>query len=225
VIVLGTPFPDAFVVTKDGVFGAGLNVTFFDNTEKAEVDGLEGDDQIFVLSTRAGVVTTVIGGLGNDVISVLGDVTADIISNDLLGSSGLINHGVASTGGSVYSSVSAAGVAVSVMRPSAGALVHLQETGSNTAVSEDGVTDSYSVTLTEAPTTLVYVTVSAGVASDQDRSRQSESILVSKDGTTFRKALVLVFSPLNWSTAQQVTVKAIDDVASEGVRKRPSVTA
>jgi hypothetical protein len=61
-VVLGTPFPDSFVVTKDGISGAGLNVRF-ENVEKAEVDGLEGDDQIFVLSTRPEMVTTVIGGL------------------------------------------------------------------------------------------------------------------------------------------------------------------
>src|SRR4051812_37694888 len=123
VVVLGTPFPDAFVVTRDGIFGAGLNVRF-DNIEKAEVDGMEGDDQIFVLSTRAGVVTTIIGGLGNDVMNVLGDVTTDIISNDLLGSSGLINQSISSTG-AVYSTVAAEGVAVSVLNPVSGAMVNL----------------------------------------------------------------------------------------------------
>ena len=39
--------------------GAGLNV--YDNMEALEVDGVEGDDHFFIQSTRAGVVTTIIG--------------------------------------------------------------------------------------------------------------------------------------------------------------------
>ena len=50
VIVIGTEFADDFVITKDGVFGAGLNVNFV-NIEKLDVDGAEGDDRFFVLCT------------------------------------------------------------------------------------------------------------------------------------------------------------------------------
>src|SRR5262249_12563557 len=49
--VLGTEFADDFVVTKDSIFGVGLNVNYV-NIERLEVDGLEGDDRYFVLSTR-----------------------------------------------------------------------------------------------------------------------------------------------------------------------------
>ena len=63
----------------------------FDNVEHAEVDGLDGDDTFFLLGSHAGMVTTIIGGLGNDTFNVLGDVTKDIVSNDLLGRSGVIN--------------------------------------------------------------------------------------------------------------------------------------
>jgi hypothetical protein len=70
-VVIGTVFPDNFVVTKDGIFGAGLNVRF-SGVEKVEVDTLEGDDNIFVRSTNEGVVTTITGGLGNDTIEILG---------------------------------------------------------------------------------------------------------------------------------------------------------
>src|SRR5262249_19318835 len=152
-------------------------------------------------------------GLGNDIINVLGDVTTDIISNDLLGASGLINHSISSNGvpGSIYNAVTADGVAVNVIKSEAGSMVHLEETGGQTIVSEDGVTDTYTVMLTQAPVGIVYVTVSAAIASDQDRSRGSENILVSKNGTTFRKAVVLVFDSSNWNTPQQVTVKAIND--------------
>ena len=74
-VILGTEFADDFVLTDKGVFGAGLNVKFT-TVEVVEVDGLEGDDQFFVLSTAYGVAYRVIGGLGSDTISVLGDVTS-----------------------------------------------------------------------------------------------------------------------------------------------------
>src|SRR4029450_391241 len=63
VVVLGTPFNDNFVVTSNGIFGAGLNVTFA-NVESAELDTLEGNDTIYVLGTSPDVVTTGSGGLG-----------------------------------------------------------------------------------------------------------------------------------------------------------------
>jgi hypothetical protein len=41
VVILGTEFSDSFVLTDQGVFGAGLNVRY-DNVEAVEIDGLEG---------------------------------------------------------------------------------------------------------------------------------------------------------------------------------------
>ncbi len=83
VLVIGTLFDDVFVVTDAGIFGAGLNVAY-EGVESATLDALEGDDRIFVLSTAAGVVTTVIGGVGSDEITVGGDVDplAVVISDD-----------------------------------------------------------------------------------------------------------------------------------------------
>ena len=40
VVVLGTEFPDNFVITEQGVFGAGVNMRF-ENIEVLEVDGLK----------------------------------------------------------------------------------------------------------------------------------------------------------------------------------------
>jgi Ca2+-binding RTX toxin-like protein len=76
-LVLGTPFGDVFVVTNAGVFGAGRSVSY-ENLESITVDALEGDDQIFVVSTNEDVVTRVVGGLGSDVIEVGGDVPSDV---------------------------------------------------------------------------------------------------------------------------------------------------
>ena len=57
VVVLGTELNDNFVITDEGVFGAGLNVRFT-GVEAVEVDGLEGDDDFFIQGTRQGFVTT-----------------------------------------------------------------------------------------------------------------------------------------------------------------------
>src|SRR5204862_4273866 len=98
IVVIGTEFNGNFTVTSEGVFGAGLNVRY-DNIESLEVDGTEGDDHFFIQSTRAGVVTTIDGGNGNDTFDVSGDVTDAIVSRSLEGLSGVISHTVTSADG------------------------------------------------------------------------------------------------------------------------------
>ncbi|MEX2645398.1 MAG: choice-of-anchor D domain-containing protein [Gaiellaceae bacterium] len=115
VIVIGTEFPDDFVITKNGVFGAGLNVTFT-NIEFLEVDGAEGDDRFFILSTGIGFTTIITGGLGTDLFSVQGPTPANgVISNDLLGHSGIVTHSVEGTlAESEWSGLKVVGVAANV---------------------------------------------------------------------------------------------------------------
>ena len=76
--VIGTEFADKFIITKDGVFGAGLMVNYV-NIEKLIVDGAEGDDEFYVLSTGPGIDVTLEGDLGNDVFSIAGD-TPEVVS-------------------------------------------------------------------------------------------------------------------------------------------------
>ena len=90
-LVLGTEFGDSFVITDQGVFGAGLAVTYA-NVEVLEVDGLEGDDHFTVQSTPFGVATRVVGGLGNDIFNVASDVTDVITTQELEGQGAIINH-------------------------------------------------------------------------------------------------------------------------------------
>lgn len=78
-VVIGTAFSDNFVVNDRAIYGAGLTVEF-ENIEVAELDALEGEDRIFVRGTAAGLVTKLIGGFGDDWISVLSDVTEPIAS-------------------------------------------------------------------------------------------------------------------------------------------------
>jgi Ca2+-binding RTX toxin-like protein len=78
--IIGTEFADRYLITKDGIFGTGLNVGY-KNIEKLEVDGAEGDDEFYVLSTGQDVDGTLIdvsiyGGLGNDLFSIAGDSAA-----------------------------------------------------------------------------------------------------------------------------------------------------
>src|SRR2546423_14092824 len=56
VVVLGTEFADHIVVTDKTIYGAGLAVSYT-NVEVLEVDALEGDDTIDVLSTAPGLLT------------------------------------------------------------------------------------------------------------------------------------------------------------------------
>ena len=78
-VLLGTAADDTFVVTQHGIFGGGLNISYT-NIQAVTIDGLEGNDTIYVESTPQDVVTTINGGEGDDTIVVGGDVTGAVIS-------------------------------------------------------------------------------------------------------------------------------------------------
>lgn len=58
--VIGTEFADDFVITKDGVYGGGLNVRYV-NIESLRIDCAEGDDRVYVESTSEKVSTEILG--------------------------------------------------------------------------------------------------------------------------------------------------------------------
>jgi hypothetical protein len=154
------------VISKDGIFGSGLNVRY-DNVEVVEVDGLEGDDEFFVISTPFGVATRVIGNLGSDTVNVMGDVSEDIITRELEGVSGVINHRVESEDED-YDGLPAPGIDLNVASPQEGVVIikELDPAGNEdnfSVVREGGFTDRYSVRLgaQPAPGTKVYITISA----------------------------------------------------------------
>ncbi len=247
VVALGTEFGDAFVITEEGVYGAGLHVTF-ENVEILEVDGLEGDDNFYVQSTPYGAVVNVIGGLGTDTFNATGDVTAEIISRDLEGRSGIIEHQVSADteiGPPVgYDNLLAPGIDLNIAGApgtSASGNVVIEESAGFTRVSEEGATiDYYDIYLASAPTALVYVNVSAVMSPYKDQLAGGDTILLSIDGVNFHrtiyvnglltvvqnKALALAFTTTNYATAQRVYVKAVDvdaasqenDILSEGER-------
>src|SRR5262249_9305569 len=98
VTVIGTEFGDDFVINSQGVFGAGLFVTYT-GIEKLVVDALEGNDTFFIASTPPNVAVEVIGGLGSDTFNVGGgnsDQPITVVSNSLDGHSGLVENTVSS---------------------------------------------------------------------------------------------------------------------------------
>ncbi len=240
-VILGTEFADDFVITAEGIFGAGLNVRYT-TVEVVEVDGLEGDDEFFVLSTAFGVAYRVIGGLGSDVINVTGDVVEDIIVRELEGASGNVNHR-ATSGDPDYDGLPIDGIDLNVATGHLGNVV-ITETGGFTSVREGGPVDAdrYMVRLASQPTGPVYVTVSAtrSPQEEADGSPAGDSLwlcagtltdclaefedfvrTLDVDGGTVEvanRAATLTFDDTNWNIDQHIWVFAVDDLRSEGDR-------
>ncbi|WP_392533892.1 DUF4347 domain-containing protein [Nostoc sp. C117] len=230
VVVLGTEFADNFVISEDGIFGAGVNVKF-NGVEVVEIDGLEGDDDFFVTGTPFGIATRIIGGLGSDNVNVGGDVSQNIITQEIEGQSGVINHKVSSATDAGYDKLLAAGVDLNVANQQQGAVV-IQQAGGETVVREGGTVGQYTVRLAEAPTAKVYITVSAAMSASEEAAQGADSLLVSQDASNFRhtvlrngvpevvdnRSVVLVFDSSNWNQQQTVYVLADDDNFAEGER-------
>jgi Ca2+-binding RTX toxin-like protein len=71
--ITGTGLDDVFVVTDTFIAGAGRQLLLNDDIENIIVNGAGGNDQIYVLGTKAGSITTVRGGSGDDTIHLGGD--------------------------------------------------------------------------------------------------------------------------------------------------------
>lgn len=206
IVVLGTEFADNFVITKDGVYGAGLTVRI-SNAEAMEVDGLEGNDTFYVLSTAANVVTTLIGGLGSDTFNVAGDVTKTVVA-DNNGDQGTITHTVSSTDPR-YSGLFVRGLDLTAT--GAGTQTAQLAVGDGLSVLEDGggaAIDGYELTLPVAPVATVYVTISAAQASVLTQSRTGgpgKTVLVSLDQVNWFASLTVAFTGANYAAGHQST--------------------
>ena len=175
VVILGTEFADDIVISVKGIFGAGLNVRY-ENIEVVEVDGLEGDDEFFVISTKYGTAYRIIGGLGSDTINVAGDVVEDIVTRELEGVSGTIDHRLMSQLDRLYDGLPVDGLDYNLATPEIGVVIIDDEGPEGTSVREGGSglggvpdIDRYSIRLASDPGTNVYVTISAA------RSPQEEA--------------------------------------------------
>ena len=242
VVVLGTEFADHIVITTVAIYGAGLSVKYA-NVEVLEVDGLEGDDIVDVLSTAPGVATRVVGGLGSDIVNVAGDVAGAVVASGIEGTSGAVNHDVRS-GDPAYDGLVVDGLDLSVARPAAGAVIVTESDGFSEIRegARTGALDSYSVRLAAKPTCgsgvdaaacKVYVTVTAAMSPESEQAN-GDTFLVSTSstlssfyrtvtvdgGTETRpvRSIVLVFTGANWDTPQTVHVFAVNDLRAEGDR-------
>ncbi|WP_238256933.1 beta strand repeat-containing protein, partial [Methylorubrum podarium] len=234
IVALGTEFADTFVVTKDGIFGAGLSIRFT-NIQAVEVDGLEGDDTFYVLSTPPGVVTTLIGGTGSDTFNVAGDVSGEVVARDAKGNSAVINHTAASTDPR-YDGLFVPGITASVATADRGSvsdgggLTLREDSAITTPNAEGSSTGSYKVA-PPAPTRTplgqndwAVLTVSAAQSSAQMRALAGNAgtVEVSLDGITWSDALTLRFTTVLrngvyvWTPEQTVLVRAKSDTAAEG---------
>ena len=224
VTVLGSGFGDSFVITSQGVVGAGVNVSMT-NVEVLYVDGVNGNNAFYVLSTAPGEVVTLIGGSGdNNTFDVAGDVTTPVIAQDINGVSGVINNNVISNDPK-YNGIYAPGVSVNVASSAAGQVVigQLTTVGASTPIPQlfenpaSGPNEGqYTINLAAAPTADVYVTVAAALRPYQDTSQGSASLEVSTDGVHFYQSLVVTFTPGDYSAPQKIYVKAFGDNVPEG---------
>src|SRR5713226_8808129 len=159
----------------------------FRNIQVIEINALEGDDTIDVLSTPPGVALRVIGGLGSNQINVTGDVNGNVYSQDINGTSATINHDVLTTD-ALYKDLVIPGVSLSVAQGSQGAVIITEHAGGTTVYEDNGASagsigqriDSYNVRLATTPSSPVYVTVTA-----------EPDILLNRTGTPHGDSILL----------------------------------
>ncbi len=214
--IIGTEFGDDYVVTEDGVFGAGRLVNFV-NIQELEVDAAEGNDRFFILSTAPGTSVVLSGGLGSDVFWVGGE-SPDIIANDLRGHSGIISHGVGSSD-PAFGGLKTDEIAANVGDNDEAGLVVTEE-GGETVIVEGVRLDSYTVVLTRAPTGPVTVTASAPRAIVRVGTRpevRPVAQLAKSSGGTFADTVELVFGPTNWDVPQTVWIQAAQGQQHSGI--------
>ncbi|WP_298261961.1 LEPR-XLL domain-containing protein [uncultured Litoreibacter sp.] len=221
VIAVGSEGDDVFLVTKDGVFGAGLSISLSGVEESLEVDGLEGDDTFYIQSTNPDAITTIIGGLGSDTFNVGGSVLKPIISASSGGQTGIINH-IANAdpitdGG--FASLLAQGVNILVKPVDPATPVVITTSGSDTSVREgDGLFDTYTLRMPALPADAMsraWITVSGALPSSSQPAG-ARGVLVSLDGVTWSEQLVVAFESADWNAERTIYVKAADDTAEEG---------
>jgi Ca2+-binding RTX toxin-like protein len=215
-VVIGTEFADDYVITEDGIFGAGRLVNFV-NIQQLEVDGAEGNDRFFILGTAPGTSVVLSGGLGSDAFFVGGEAP-DIISRDLKGHSGIISHGVSSAD-AAFNGIKVDDVSANVADNNEAAIV-VTETGGSTIVVDGAVRDSYSVVLTRAPTGTVTVTASMSprpVTIAGERQLRSFVQFSNEEDGTYHETVELTFNASNWFTPQNVWIQVKGDEPHTGI--------
>jgi Ca2+-binding RTX toxin-like protein len=214
-VVTGTEFGDDFVVTENGIFGAGRKVEFV-NIESMAVDGAEGNDRFFVLSTGDNFTTKISGGLGSDTFNISGDAPP-VTANDLLGHSGVITHEVTSTD-AAYDGLKVVGISANVGDNEI-PFIRITAAEAATILTEGGPAASYTVVLSKEPTDDVRVILQAPALPEDEKAKGYKTIqfLDPLDPTKLVDNIVLNFNAGNWDEPQTVQLKAVNDYVAEGV--------
>ncbi|MBI3896328.1 MAG: hypothetical protein HY313_10415 [Acidobacteria bacterium] len=236
--IIGTEFSDDFVVTDHGVFGAGLSVNYV-NIEKLVMDGAEGDDRFFVLSTALGSIVQIEGGLGSDSFFVGGSpggAPISVVSDDFKGHSGVILHDVESSD-TDYDGIAVDGVSANIADNEEDFII-VTESGGVSKVKEGTTSggegweyDTYTVRLSRAPDpgkSVIINLVPAGLP-PEDEAKGFQDLefydpanlnnLLPYNPTTGKQVLpVLTFTSADWNVAKTIKFKAKSDTASEGTR-------
>ena len=235
--ITATELGDHLVLGESTVDGAGLGITHR-SMGLVAVDALQGNDTVDVLATAPGVITLVVGGLGSDVINVAGDVVGDVLSRDPTGTPTTVNYLLTSADVD-YATVVGPGVAAAVARATQGGVVvvdsggdsHVRGLPNGTPI---GTVDSVGVRLAAAPTSDVWVTVSAAASplvQRPDSGPSADSVYVCTtsavvcataagyfhtvyvDGVPTlvpNREAVLLFTSANWGTTQAVWFAAVN---------------
>ncbi|MCC9643317.1 hypothetical protein LOC71_13610 [Rhodopirellula sp. JC740] len=222
--VIGTEFGDDFVITEDGVYGAGLTIDFT-NIESLRVDAAEGNDRFYVKSTSEKFLTELFGGLGDDTFNLSGD-TPPVVSNDLKGHSGIVTNNMSYSSDLRYEDLKLHGVSSNVA-DNEEPFVVIRTSNGSTIVGEAGsldasVVDFYEVVLTQPPMSgfdvLVYALAPLPSTSQRELgalafrlSSVAPGAVKKEDGS----AVTLKFTADNWFIPQRVDVLADDEVQQD----------
>ena len=214
--IIGTEFGDDYVITEDGVFGAGRLVNFI-NIQQLEVDAAEGNDRFFILGTAPGTSVILSGSLGSDIFFVGGEA-ADIVARDLLGHSGILSHSDDSDD-ATFDGLGVDEISANVADNDEAGIV-VTESGGETVIVNGVWRDFYTVVLTRAPNGPVTVTASvprAVVRVDDDAELRPMAQLGSSQGGSFGDTVELVFGPADWNVPQAVWIQAADGLGHSGI--------
>ena len=193
--VIGTEYADHFVLSGDGIYGAGLSVTYSD-VASIELNTHEGGDTVDVLSTVPGVSVGIIGGQWDQVNVDCGcsggsggTINGNVYAVDASGTSAVINQSVL-TYAQWCEDLTIPGVSLSVAQATAGPVL-ITEPAAGLSVTESGTGPigtiaSYDVSLAQQPncgsasSCTVYVTVTAepGTLLQRSGTPASDSVLL-----------------------------------------------
>ena len=168
--VIGTEFGDDFVVTDQGVFGAGLYITYA-GIEKLVIDAQAGNDRFYIASTSPDVALDLIGGQGSDTFNVGGGNDGQpitVVSKSLDGHSGLISNSVSSADAS-FNNIFVQGISAKVTDKDSAGIVVGQPQGPLRVFEEPIATNDSRYSLIVANAATIVLSRSARGAGGGDR--------------------------------------------------------